>query len=114
MKVTSSAVAGIVLALLGALSVASASAPDRNPGGQRRGALRTGGPSATVGGRLLAAGMRARGREVLSTEVIARPAPVVATDKRRHLVYELLLANRTRTRVRLDRLEVRNPSSGAP
>jgi len=64
-KITSSAVAGIVLALLGALSVASASAPDRNPGGQRRGGLnrRTLGDRKRQGSGSRHAGSRSGGTE---------------------------------------------------
>jgi len=44
-------------------------------------------------------------------DVIAAPSPVLATDMRRHLVYEIEIDNSTRSHVRLDRLEVRDPSS---
>ena len=40
--------------------------------------------------------------------VIARAAPLPATDGRRHLVYEIAVVNSTRARVTLNRLEVRN------
>ena len=40
--------------------------------------------------------------------VIAPPAPLPATDGRRHLVYEIVVLNSTRARVTLNRLEVRN------
>jgi hypothetical protein len=43
--------------------------------------------------------------------VIAAPSPVLATDMRRHLVYEIEIDNSTRSHVRLDRLEVRDPFS---
>jgi hypothetical protein len=44
-----------------------------------------------------------------SMDVIAAPSPVLATDMRRHLVYEIVVDNTTRSRIRLDDLEVRDP-----
>ena len=51
-------------------------------------------------------------RSVPDTTVLAPPSPVVATDRLRHLVYEVLVENTTGSRVRLDRLEVRDPARG--
>ena len=44
-------------------------------------------------------------------DVIAAPSPVLATDMRRHLVYEIEIDDSTRSHVRLDELEVRDSSS---
>jgi hypothetical protein len=44
-----------------------------------------------------------------SMHVIAAPSPVLVTDMRRHLVYEIVIDNTTRWQVRLDDLEVRDP-----
>jgi peptidase M23-like protein len=49
------------------------------------------------------------GRGAPSVSVVAAPSPVLATDKRRHLVYEIAVDNITRSQVRLDELEVRDP-----
>jgi hypothetical protein len=51
--------------------------------------------------------MGARGAPSIS--VVAVPSPVLATDMRRHLVYEIVVDNITRSQVRLDELEVRDP-----
>ena len=40
--------------------------------------------------------------------VFAAPTPLPATDDRRHLVYEIIVVNETRSRVTLNRLEVRS------
>ncbi len=47
--------------------------------------------------------------------VVAAPAAFPATDKRRHLVYELTIENLSRSWVRIDRIAVRDPGrSGRP
>jgi hypothetical protein len=51
------------------------------------------------------------GRGLPSISVITAPSAVPATDMRRHLVYELVVDNSTSSQVRLDELEVRDPSS---
>jgi peptidase M23-like protein len=45
-----------------------------------------------------------------SMDVVAAPSPVLATDMHRHLVYEIAIDNSTRSQVRLDELEVRDPA----
>jgi Peptidase family M23 len=42
----------------------------------------------------------------LTAEVITAPSPVLATDKRRHVVYEIVLQNVTASEVELERLKV--------
>ena len=42
----------------------------------------------------------------LTAEVIKPPSPVLATDKRRHVVYEIVLQNVTESEVELERLKV--------
>jgi hypothetical protein len=49
---------------------------------------------------------------VPTAHVIAPPSPFLATDKQRHLVYEIQVDNGTRDRVRLDRLEVAGRARG--
>ncbi len=44
-----------------------------------------------------------------SISVVGAPSPVLATDAHRHLVYEIVVDNTTRSQVRLDELEVRDP-----
>ncbi len=44
--------------------------------------------------------------------VLTPPSPVLATDGRRHLVYEILVENTTSSPLRLDRVEVVAPGSG--
>jgi hypothetical protein len=47
--------------------------------------------------------------------VVAAPAAFPATDKRRHLVYELTIENLSRSSLRIDRIEVSDPTrSGRP
>lgn len=50
----------------------------------------------------------AEDRKFLNAFVVAPPSPVLATDKRRHLVYEIVMDNPTRARVRLDRVVARD------
>src|SRR4051794_38408773 len=45
----------------------------------------------------------------LATSVIADPSPVLGTDGRRHLVYEIQVINTSPMRVRIDRLIVGDP-----
>src|SRR3954447_11683169 len=45
----------------------------------------------------------------LATSVIAEPSPVLGTDRRRHLVYEIQVINTSPMRVRIDRLIVGDP-----
>src|SRR3954468_14214537 len=51
-------------------------------------------------------------RAVPQIRAVSPPATVTGTDSRRHLVYEIIVDNGTRSRVRLDRLEVVDPSRG--
>jgi hypothetical protein len=65
--------------------------------------------AALIAGLLGAApAAEAQERALPELRVIAPPAPLPATDGRRHLVYEIAVRNRTRATVRLNRLEVRN------
>lgn len=52
-------------------------------------------------------------RDAPRVSVVAAPSPVPATDMRRHLVYEIAIENITGSQVRLDELEVRDPSTKA-
>lgn len=47
------------------------------------------------------------GRGPLEVEALTRPAPALATDKRRHLIYDLMLVNEAAAPVTLDELTVR-------
>jgi hypothetical protein len=49
-------------------------------------------------------------RAVPQIRAVSPPSTVTGTDSRRHLVYEVIVDNGTRSRVRLDRLEVVDPS----
>jgi Peptidase family M23 len=49
----------------------------------------------------------------LAAQVLAAPDPVLTTDNRRHLVYEIMLTNVTPIPVRVDRVEVLGARSGA-
>jgi hypothetical protein len=46
-----------------------------------------------------------------SAQVVAEPSPVLGTDMRRHLVYEILLENRADVSVTIDRLVVRDAAT---
>jgi hypothetical protein len=64
------------------------------------------------------AGAGAAGEETptstpLAAQVLAAPDPVLATDNRRHLVYEIMLTNVTPLPVRVDRVQVLGAFSGA-
>jgi peptidase M23-like protein len=50
----------------------------------------------------------------LKVDVLAAPSPVLATDQRRHLVYEIVVDNHAGARTALRRLEVRGPAAKAP
>jgi Peptidase family M23 len=62
---------------------------------------------APASGKPTAAGI-AKVRSPLEVDVVTPPSPVAGTDKRRHLVYEITMVNTANTRVRLDRLVVRD------
>jgi len=50
----------------------------------------------------------------LTADVLAAPSPVLSTDQRRHLVYEIVVDNRAGARMALRRLDVRAPAAKAP
>ena len=51
-----------------------------------------------------------RAASVPAIHAVGAPSAVTGTDGRRHLVYELGVDNGTRSRVRLERLEVIDPA----
>jgi hypothetical protein len=65
---------------------------------------------APAGARIEQVPDQARGRPTLS--VLAAPSPVLGTDRRRHLVYEIIATNRARLRVRFDCLGVVDAATG--
>jgi len=60
-----------------------------------------------------AAGAGSPAASPLAAQVLAAPDPVLATDNRRHLVYEIMLTNVTPLPVRVDRVAVLGAGSGA-
>ena len=60
-----------------------------------------------------AAGAAAPAASPLAAQVLAAPDPVLATDNRRHLVYEIMLTNVTPFPVRVSRVDVLGARSGA-
>jgi len=68
-------------------------------------------PGATTVASAASAPVQKGDRGAPSVSVLATPSPFLATDMRRHLVYEIAIDNITRSRVRLDDLAVRDPSS---
>src|SRR5262252_4818045 len=48
----------------------------------------------------------AAAKDPLTATLLTRPSPVLGTDKQRHVVYDFELDNVTRSRVRLERLQV--------
>ena len=60
-----------------------------------------------------AAGARTPAASPLAAQVLAAPDPVLATDNRLHLVYEIMLTNVTPFPVRVSRVDVLGARSGA-
>ncbi|MEA2447257.1 MAG: hypothetical protein QOK47_894, partial [Actinomycetota bacterium] len=63
-----------------------------------------------------AAGVRTQvqgNREAIDSVVITPPTSLAATDRRNHLVYEIFVHNRSASRVRLDRVAVRDATDRA-
>jgi Peptidase family M23 len=71
--------------------------------------------SASVAGHGVAggAGREAPAGSPLAAQVLAAPVPVLATDNRRHLVYEVMLVNVTPFPVRVDKVDVLSAASHA-
>lgn len=85
------ALAGVLLGMSGVSASASVAGPGL-PGGVGR-AVPAGSP--------------------LAARVLASPVPVLGTDNRRHLVYEVMLTNVTPFPVRVDKVDVLNAASHA-
>jgi hypothetical protein len=71
--------------------------------------------SASVAGHGVAGGgaREAPAGSPLAARVLATPVPVLGTDNRRHLVYEVMLTNVTPFPVRVDKVDVLNAASHA-
>jgi hypothetical protein len=65
------------------------------------------------GGAAGVAGAGSPAASPLAAQVLAAPDPVLATDNRRHLVYEIMLTNVTPFPVRVSRVDVLGARSGA-
>lgn len=93
--------------------VARARASRRAPG--RRLALAVAGASlaAAIAAAIWLIGRPTATADPLTAAVAAPPQLVATTDRHRHLVYELVVTNTSGSRIRIDRLEVRDGAAAA-